>query len=94
MIRPQLSNTHLRLNTTTVPILQSELSHSHRRGKLVIMETAITIAGIAGANWIDYGLIYGGGVTGSAQWRTALALQCAFPLFVFALIGSVPESPR
>lgn len=60
----------------------------------MIMETAITIAGIAAANWIDYGIIYGGHVQGSAQWRLALALQCAFPLFVFALIGSVPESPR
>lgn len=82
------------LNTTTVPVLQSELSHSHRRGTLVIAETAITIAGIALANWVDTAILYGGHIHGSAQWRLALALQCAFPLFVYTLLPLIPESPR
>ena len=74
------------------PVLQSELSKPHRRGKLVIAETCITVFGIALANWVDYGLIYG--MPGPNAWRVGLALQGAFPMVVFVLIGSVPESPR
>jgi hypothetical protein len=41
------------LNTSTVPVLQSELSKAHLRGKMVMAEMTITIFGISVANWVD-----------------------------------------
>ncbi|KII95678.1 hypothetical protein PLICRDRAFT_170294 [Plicaturopsis crispa FD-325 SS-3] len=81
------------VNTVTVPVLQAELAHASRRGMLVIAESAIIIFGIAVANWVDYGFIFGS-VTGQARWRTPVALQAVFPVLVLCMLPLMPESPR
>ncbi|KAF2021196.1 sugar transporter STL1 [Aaosphaeria arxii CBS 175.79] len=82
------------MNTTTVPIFQTEMSQSHRRGAAVMGEMAFVIFGIVVSNWVDFGFVFGGGVQGSAVWRAPLALQAVFPLVTFAILPFIPESPR
>jgi MFS family permease len=44
------------MNTSTVPMWQSETAKSHQRGKLVMIEGMLITAGITISYWINYGL--------------------------------------
>lgn len=44
------------MNTSTVPMWQSETAHSHQRGKLVMIEGMLITAGITLSYWINYGM--------------------------------------
>lgn len=80
------------MNSTTIPVWQSETSSAHRRGQLVILELSINILGSVVAQWINFAFTY---VTDSdAAWRFPLAFQCFFAFFTFSLILCLPESPR
>ncbi|KAL7625342.1 hypothetical protein AAE478_004558 [Parahypoxylon ruwenzoriense] len=78
-------------NTSTVPTWQSETSHAHKRGKLVMIEGALITGGIMVSYWIDLGLSF---VESSVAWRFPLAFQIVFCLFILAFIWNLPESPR
>ncbi|GAA6026522.1 hypothetical protein JCM10207_004277, partial [Rhodosporidiobolus poonsookiae] len=54
------------LNTATIPILQSETSKAHHRGRAVVIEMATNIFGVMLAYWVDYGLRNN---QTDAQWR-------------------------
>jgi MFS family permease len=97
------------INTATVPIWQSEVSKSHRRGQLILLEGACIALGACIAYWVSrtnqpvslYPLIsdqvdFGFGYTqpSSLSWRFPIALQLAFQLVVLAFILPLPESPR
>ncbi|KAK6002235.1 hypothetical protein QM012_001873 [Aureobasidium pullulans] len=79
------------INTSTAPVWQGETSKASWRGKLVIIEMIMNIAGFSLSNWVTFGFSY---LDGGAAWRVPLALQF---LFIFILYGTVPwlpESPR
>lgn len=78
-------------NTSTVPTWQSETSHAHKRGKLVMVEGALITGGIMISYWIDLGLSF---APGSVAWRFPLAFQIVFCVFILAFIWALPESPR
>lgn len=78
-------------NTSTVPTWQSETSHAHKRGKLVMVEGALITGGIMLSYWIDLGLSF---APGSVAWRFPLAFQIVFCIFILAFIWALPESPR
>lgn len=78
-------------NTSTVPTWQSETSHAHKRGKLVMVEGALITGGIMISYWIDLGLSF---APGSVAWRFPLAFQIVFCIFILAFIWGLPESPR
>lgn len=78
-------------NTSTVPTWQSETSHAHKRGKLVMVEGALITGGIMISYWIDLGLSF---APGSVAWRFPLAFQIVFCIFILAFIWALPESPR
>lgn len=78
-------------NTSTVPTWQSETSHAHKRGKLVMIEGALVTCGIMISYWIDLGLSF---APGSVAWRFPLAFQIIFCVFILAFIWGLPESPR
>lgn len=78
-------------NTSTVPTWQSETSHSHKRGKLVMVEGALITGGIMISYWIDLGLSF---APGSVAWRFPLAFQVVFCIFILCFIWALPESPR
>lgn len=79
------------INTATAPIWQTETSKASWRGKLVILEMMMNIAGFTLCNWINYGLSF---VEGSVAWRFPLAFQFVFIFIIFASVPFCPESPR
>ncbi|KAJ6083121.1 hypothetical protein N7467_007256 [Penicillium canescens] len=50
------------INTSSAPIWQTETSPARWRGKLVMLEMVMNIAGFAVVNWINYGLSFRDGV--------------------------------
>ena len=79
------------INTATAPVWQTETSAIKWRGKLVVIELILNIAGFSLSNWVTFGFSF---VGGPVSWRLPLAFQF---LFIFVLYGTVPwlpESPR
>ncbi|PWY66506.1 general substrate transporter [Aspergillus sclerotioniger CBS 115572] len=79
------------INTTTAPIWQTETSSARWRGRLVIFEMLMNLAGYCLVNWINYGLSFHGG---SVAWRFPIAFQFFFIFVLFATVPWLPESPR
>lgn len=80
------------LNTSTIPMWQSELSKAHNRGLLVLIEGALIAGGIMISYWVDYGFYQI--KTSSISWRFPIAFQCIFAMILFVGILCLPESPR
>ncbi|CAF9934723.1 hypothetical protein IMSHALPRED_009819 [Imshaugia aleurites] len=79
------------LNTATAPVWQAETSKAAWRGKLVVIELILNIAGFSLSNWITYGFSY---VNGPVAWRFPLAFQFIFIFVLFGTVPWLPESPR
>jgi len=79
------------MSVGTAPIWQTETAQAKWRGKLVILEMAMNIAGFCLVNWINYGLSF---VEGSVAWRFPLAFQFVFIFILFGTVPWLPESPR
>ncbi|CAR21545.1 glucose-inactivated glycerol proton symporter STL1 [Lachancea thermotolerans CBS 6340] len=79
------------LNTSTIPVWQSEMSKPENRGILVNLEGSMIAVGTMIAYWIDFGLSY---VDSSVQWRFPVAMQIFFALLLLAGIWELPDSPR
>ena len=79
------------LNTSTAPVWQAETSKAAWRGKLIVVELILNIAGFSLSNWITYGMSF---VDGPAAWRFPLAFQFFFIFILFATVPWLPESPR
>ncbi|KAF8063305.1 general substrate transporter [Lyophyllum atratum] len=79
------------MNTATAPVWQSETSKPTWRGKLVVFEMIMNIAGFSLSNWMTYGFSFLGG---SIAWRFPIAFQLVFSVILFATIPWLPESPR
>ncbi|SMY19035.1 unnamed protein product [Zymoseptoria tritici ST99CH_1A5] len=80
------------LNTSTIPMWQSETSKSHKRGPMVMIEGALITGGIMTSYWVDYGFSFL--EPSSVAWRFPIALQIFFALVILAFILGLPESPR
>lgn len=80
------------MNTSTVPIWQSECAKSEKRGKLVMIQGALITGGICISYWIDFGFFFI--KNSSVSWRFPIGFQIFFPLFILPLIMYLPESPR
>ncbi|CAI7610813.1 unnamed protein product [Penicillium pancosmium] len=79
------------IETTTVPVYQSELCEAKKRGKYVCSEPLFVGVGIVIAYWFDYGMSY---VHGAINWRLPIACQVIFAIMVVFLVFGLPESPR
>ncbi|KAL8962994.1 MAG: hypothetical protein Q9193_000696 [Seirophora villosa] len=79
------------LNTATAPVWQAETSKAAWRGKLVVVEMILNIAGFSLSNWVTYGFSF---VGGGISWRMPLVLQFIFIVMLFATVPWLPESPR
>ncbi|KAI5293403.1 hypothetical protein KEM52_005561 [Ascosphaera acerosa] len=80
------------MNTSTVPMWQSETAAAHHRGKLVMIEGMLITGGITLSYWIDYGFIWIH--EKEVAWRFPLAFQIVFAAIILATIMNLPESPR
>ncbi|KAJ5247632.1 hypothetical protein N7468_002615 [Penicillium chermesinum] len=76
----------------TVPVWQSELSPSHKRGSNVVTDGIFVGIGVTTALWIDFGFYFIKG--NSVSWRFPFAFQIVFCLVAMASITFLPESPR
>jgi MFS family permease len=79
------------LNTTAIPIWQSETSAPRIRGMLICIQLALVITGIVITEWMNFGFTY---QTGDVTWRFPLAFQCFFAIATIAMVAVLPESPR
>ncbi|KAL2075118.1 hypothetical protein VTL71DRAFT_60 [Oculimacula yallundae] len=79
------------LETSTVPMYQSELCEARLRGRLVSAEVLFVGVGISLAYWLDFGMSF---TAGSVAWRFPIAFQIVFAIFVIILVFGLPESPR
>lgn len=79
------------IETSTVPMYQSELCEASKRGRLVSSEPLFVGVGIELAYWFDYGMSF---VSGSIAWRLPIACQMIFAFVVIVLVFGLPESPR
>ncbi len=79
------------INTATAPPWQAETSKASWRGKLIVIELILNIAGFSMSNWITFGFSY---VPGPVAWRIPLALQFIFIVILYATVPWLPESPR
>ncbi|CAG8179075.1 unnamed protein product [Penicillium salamii] len=79
------------IETTVVPMYQSELCEAKKRGKYVCSEALFVGVGIVIAYWFDYGMSY---VGGAISWRLPVACQMIFAIMVIILVFGLPESPR
>ncbi|EME40962.1 hypothetical protein DOTSEDRAFT_91026 [Dothistroma septosporum NZE10] len=79
------------IETSTVPMYQSELCDADKRGRLVSSEPLFVGVGIVIAYFFDYGMSYVGGPT---AWRVPIACQIIFAIIVIILVFGLPESPR
>ncbi|KAK7039389.1 hexose carrier protein [Favolaschia claudopus] len=79
------------MNTATAPVWQSETCKPSWRGKLVVFEMVMNIAGFSISNWMTYGFSF---ITGSASWRFPIAFQLVFSFIMLFTIPWLPESPR
>jgi len=79
------------MNTATAPPWQAETSKAAWRGKLIVIELILNIAGFSLSNWVTYGFSF---LPGGVAWRVPLALQFMFIVILFATVPWLPESPR
>ena len=79
------------INTATAPVWQGETSKASWRGKLIVIEMIMNIAGFSLSNWITFGFSF---LTGGVTWRFPLAFQFVFILILFGTVPWLPESPR
>lgn len=75
----------------TVPIWQSELSPTSKRGAHVSMIGPFAGLGATVVLFIDFGMSY---APGEVAWRLPFALQLLLSLTVVGFIALLPESPR
>lgn len=80
------------INTATAPPWQAETSKASWRGKLIVIELILNIAGFSLSNWVTYGFSFSS--VGALQWRIPLALQFIFIIILYATVPWLPESPR
>lgn len=79
------------IETSTVPMYQSELCDADKRGRLVSSEPLFVGVGIVISYFFDYGMSY---VGGPVAWRVPIACQVIFAFVVIFLVFGLPESPR
>ncbi|OAP60229.1 hypothetical protein AYL99_05231 [Fonsecaea erecta] len=79
------------INTATAPVWQTETSAIKWRGKLVVIELILNIAGFSLSNWVTFGFSF---VGGPVSWRLPLAFQFLFIVILYCTVPWLPESPR
>ena len=79
------------IETSTVPMYQSELCEASKRGRIVSSEPLFVGVGIVISYWFDYGMSF---TSGSKAWRVPIACQMVFAFVVIFLVFGLPESPR
>ncbi|KAF9730530.1 hypothetical protein PMIN06_010168 [Paraphaeosphaeria minitans] len=78
-------------STVAIPILQSETLPAHKRGALLVVQSALIIIGVALASWLCFACLH---ANSSLQWRFPVSCQILFSLLVLSFSPWLCESPR
>lgn len=78
--------------TATVPVWQSEISPTHKRGSNVVTDGVFVGLGVTIGLWIDLGFYFV--KDNSASWRFPLAFPAVLCILAMVSIPMLPESPR
>ncbi|THW02768.1 hexose carrier protein, partial [Aureobasidium pullulans] len=87
-----LSGFGIGINTTTIPMWQSETCKPSLRGKLVAVELTMLVFGFVITNWMNFGFTYL--PDHSVSWRFPLGFQSLLAMGTMALLPFLAESPR
>lgn len=80
------------INTTTIPVWQSETSKPAHRGLLVVLQLALNQLGNVTAQWLNFGFGY---IPWTAvSWRFPIAFQMFYALATIVMLPWLPDSPR
>lgn len=77
-----------------IPVYSSELSSDHARGKALAQEFQMNIFGLNMAFGINLLVTDALGKSSQWAWRIPIVVMQAYPVFLFLIIGRLPESPR
>ncbi|KAK7701219.1 hypothetical protein SLS57_011820 [Botryosphaeria dothidea] len=80
------------MNTSSIPVWQSEMAPPKIRGFLVLFEGALISGGIMLSYWLNYGFWFVD--QNSFQWRFPIAFQAVFGIILIIGVLMFPESPR
>ncbi|OJI96482.1 hypothetical protein ASPVEDRAFT_78250 [Aspergillus versicolor CBS 583.65] len=80
------------MNTTTVPIWQSETCEPKRRGILMSIQLTMLVFGFVVANWLNFGFTYI--PDQPVAWRFPLAFQSILAILTLVIVPFMVESPR
>ncbi|KAK3077114.1 hypothetical protein LTS18_011184, partial [Coniosporium uncinatum] len=81
------------MDTSTIPVWQSEMAPPKIRGFLVLSEGALITADIVLSYWLNYGFWFLRSY-GSLQWRFPIGFQALFGVILIIGVLMFPESPR
>lgn len=79
------------MNTSSIPVYQSETARREIRGKLVMLSGALITCGVALSYWVDFGMYF---TKGDESFRFPIAFQIIFPIAILPLLSKLPDSPR
>ncbi|KAL8866042.1 MAG: hypothetical protein Q9198_009061 [Flavoplaca austrocitrina] len=80
------------INTTTIPVWQSETSKPKHRGLLIVLQLALNQLGNVTAQWLNFGMGYI--PTTAISWRFPIAFQIFYALATVVMLPWLPDSPR
>jgi MFS family permease len=80
------------VNTTTIPMFQSETCKPSLRGKLVSVQLTFLVFGFVLTNWMNFGFTYI--PNNPVSWRFPLGFQSALAIGTVFLLPMLAESPR
>lgn len=80
------------VNTTTIPMWQSETCKPSLRGKLVAIQLTFLVFGFVLTNWMNFGFTYI--PNDPVSWRFPLGFQSALALGTAGMLPMLAESPR
>ncbi|KAL2832606.1 hypothetical protein BDW59DRAFT_169427 [Aspergillus cavernicola] len=80
------------INTTAIPVWQSEMSKPNHRGRLIVLQLALNQLGNVTAQWLNFGL--GFIDHSSVSWRFPLAFHIFYALLAASATPWLPDSPR
>ncbi|CEL11507.1 Putative Hexose carrier protein [Aspergillus calidoustus] len=80
------------INTTAIPVWQSEMSKPSHRGRLIVLQLALNQVGNVTAQWLNFGL--GFIDHHSVSWRFPLAFQIFYAVLAASALPWLPDSPR
>jgi sugar porter (SP) family MFS transporter len=80
------------MNTTAIPVWQSETADPRYRGRFMVLQLGLNQVGNVMAQWLNYGMSHI--AANPVSWRFPLAFQCFFAVLTVMFLPWLPDSPR